>query len=115
MSVQRFDARAWLGSPMSRRRIDLSQFAEERTVVAGICARVAAEGDHALRELGKKFDGWAPGAGETFEVPKAELAAAAAGLPRADRDALEFAAKRIRAFHERQRQPASSGVNGLEL
>jgi histidinol dehydrogenase len=84
-------------------------------VVAGICARVAAEGDGALRELGKKFDRWAPGPGETFEVPKGELAAAANRLPPADRAALEFAAQRIRAFHERQLQPASTGLPGLEL
>jgi len=115
MSVKRFDAGSWLDSPLSRRRLDLSQFAAERTVVADICARVAAEGDAALRELGKKFDGWAPDAHETFEVPKAELAAAADRLPTADRAALEFAAQRIRAFHERQLQPASSGPPGLEL
>jgi histidinol dehydrogenase len=115
MSVKRFDSASWLGSPMSRRRLDLSQLGGERAVVADICARVAAEGDDALRELGQKFDGWAPGPGETFEVPGRELAAAADSLPPADRDALEFAAKRIRAFHERQLQPASSGLPGLEL
>jgi histidinol dehydrogenase len=115
MSVKRYDAAAWLDSPMSRRRLDLSQFAVERAVVADICVRVAAEGDEALRELGKKFDGWAPGAGESFEVPNSELAAAAETLPAADHAALEFAAQRIRAFHERQLQPASSGLPGLEL
>jgi histidinol dehydrogenase len=115
MSIKRFDSVSWLDSPMSRRRLDLSQFGGERAVVADICARVAGEGDDALRELGKKFDGWAPGPGETFEVPRGELAAAADSLPPADRDALEFAAKRIRAFHERQLQPVSSGLPGLEL
>ena len=59
-----------------RRRLDLSQLAAERAVVADICARFAAEGDQALRELGKKFDGWAPDAHENFEVPQADLAAA---------------------------------------
>ena len=115
MSVRRFDVGSWLDSPLSRRRLDLSQFAKERAVVADICARVAAEGDGALRELGTKFDGWAPGGGETFEVPKREVAAAAAKLAPADRAALEFAAERIRAFHERQAQPASSGLPGLKL
>ena len=115
MSVKRFDVGSWLDSPMSRRRLDLSQFDKERKVVADICARVAAEGDDALRELGKKFDRWAPDEGETFEVPKGQLAAAAESLPAADRAALEFAAKRIRAFHERQLQPASTGLPGLEL
>ncbi|MHB8612473.1 MAG: histidinol dehydrogenase [Candidatus Dormibacteraceae bacterium] len=115
MSVKRFDGGSWLDSPMSRRRPDLSQFAAERAVVADICARVAAEGDQALRELGMKFDGWAPDEEETFEVPKAELAAAAERLHPADRAALEFAAQRIRAFHESQVQPDSSGLPGMKL
>jgi len=51
MTVKRFDAGSWRDSPLSRRRLDLSQFAEERKVVADICARVASEGDQALREL----------------------------------------------------------------
>ena len=100
---------------MSRRRLDLSQFAAERSVVAGICAQVAAEGDEALRVLGKKFDGWAPGPDESFEVPKSELATAAGRLPAADRAALEFAAQRIRDFHVRQVQPPAIGPPGLKL
>jgi histidinol dehydrogenase len=115
MMVRRFDVGSWLDSPMSRRRLDLSQFAKERAVVADICARVAAEGDQALRELGKKFDGWAPGADETFEVPPRELAAAADRLAPADRAALEFAAQRIRDFHTRQPHSTSSGPPGLKL
>lgn len=115
MTVRRFDVGSWLDSPMSRRRLDLSQFSKERAVVADICARVAAEGDEALRELGKKFDGWAPGAEETFEVPPRELAAAADRLAPADRAALEFAAQRIRDFHVRQLQSTSSGPPGLKL
>src|SRR5258706_9031035 len=115
MAIKRFDVGSWLDSPMSRRRLDLSQFAKERAVVADICARVASEGDAALRELGAKFDGWAPEAGESFEVPNSELAAAANNVHPADRAALEFAAERIRGFHERQSQPASSGLPGLKL
>ena len=84
-------------------------------MVADICARVAAQGDDALRELGAKFDGWAPDPGETFEVPQRELAAAAAKLEAADRAALEFAAERIRAFHEQQLPSTASGLPGLQL
>jgi len=113
--VKRFDVGSWLDSPMSRRRLDLSQFATERAVVAEICARVAAEGDQALRELGQKFDGWAPGPDESFEVPKADLSAAAGRLPSADRAALEFAAQRIRDFHVRQVQAPATGPPGLKL
>ena len=115
MPLKRFDVGSWLDSPMSRRRLDLSQFAAERGVVADICARVAAEGDQALHELGQKFDGWAPGPDESFEVPRGELAAAAGRLPAADRAALEFAAQRIRDFHVRQVQPPTTGPPGLKL
>ena len=115
MSIKRFDVGSWLDSPISRRRLDLSQFSEERAVVVDICARVAAEGDEALRELGKKFDGWAPGAKESFEVPVRDLASAAGRLAPADRAALEFAAQRISDFHTRQLQPTSDGPPGLKL
>ena len=115
MPVRRFDVGSWVGSPLSRRRLDLTQFAKEREAVAEICARVMAEGDEALRELGLRFDGWAPEPGESFEVPKRDMAAAADRLPPADRAALEFAAGRIRDFHERQSEPASVGLPGLKL
>src|SRR2546428_6130457 len=115
MPVRRFDVGSWLDSPLSRRRLDLSQFAGERAVVAEICSRVAADGDAALREYGERFDGWAPRTGETFQVPEGDVAAAANRLPSADRAALEFAAQRIRDFHAKQLQTASSGPPGLKL
>ena len=115
MPVTRFDGASWLESPLSRRRLDLSTFSVERSAVAEICARVAVEGDSALREYGARFDGWAPAAGETFEVDRAELAAAAAGLAGPDRDALEFAAGRIRDFHSKQVQAATNGSSTLKL
>jgi len=113
--VKRFDVGSWLDSPLSRRRLDLSQFAEQRAAVQEICARVAAEGDSALRELGKKFDGWAPATGEDFEISRAELASAARRLPAADRAALEFAAERIREFHAGQLAQPPVGLPGLRL
>ena len=115
MPVRRFDVRSWLDSPMSRRRLDLSRFAEERATVAEICRRVLSEGDYALRELGEKFDGWAPGTDETFEVPTTKVREALDRLATADRAALEFAAARIRDFHVRQVQPATLGSPGLKL
>ena len=80
-----------------------------------ICARVAAEGDAALREYGLRFDGWAPGASESFEVPSGELESAAKRLAAPDRAALEFAAQRIREFHEAQVAPPAAGKPGLKL
>ena len=116
MAVKRFDAASWLDSPWSRRRLDLAQFAEERVAVQQICARVAAEGDAALREYGLRFDGWAPGASEPFEVPSGGLESAARRLAAPDRAALEFAAQRIREFHEAQVVAAPpAGKKGLKL
>lgn len=116
MPVKRFDAGSWLDSPMSRRRLDLSQFTAERAAVSEICAGVLARGDDALRELGRRFDGWAPGPHESFEVPQVELDRAPERLAAADRDALEFAAARIRDFHSRQVPSADSmGSRGLKL
>jgi histidinol dehydrogenase len=115
MAVQRFDAASWLESPLSRRMLDLSQFVTERAAVAGICARVAADGDEALREYGKKFDGWAPAQNERFEVGAGELASAAARLPAPDRAALEFAAARIHDFHARQVQSTTTESQNMAL
>jgi histidinol dehydrogenase len=102
MPITRFELDSWRRSPLSERRLDLFRFARERAAVAEICARVAAEGDAAVRELSARFDGWSPGPGEGFEVGAGALADAAAGLPSQDLAALEFAAERIRAFHARQ-------------
>jgi len=115
LAVKRFDARSWLESPWSRRRLDLARFAEERAAVQEICARVAADGDAALREYGLRFDGWAPGPSESFAVPSGEMASAAKRLAAPDRAALEFAAQRIRDFHEAQVAPPPAGKPGLEL
>lgn len=115
MPVRRFDARSWVASPFASRRLDLSQFAKERAAVAEICSRVLTDGDLALSELGRRFDGWAPPEGESFEVPPADLAAAIGRVASADRAALEFAATRIRGFHERQVAPDSTGQAVLRL
>jgi histidinol dehydrogenase len=111
MPVTRFDAETWLASPWSRRRFELSAFAAEQAAVAEICADVRARGDEALRELGRRLDGWAPPHGESFEVDMT----AAEGIDAADRQALEFAAERIRAFHSRQRPEEFLGMGGLGL
>ncbi|MCL4371582.1 MAG: histidinol dehydrogenase [Chloroflexi bacterium] len=65
-------------------------------VVRRIIAQVRAEGDAALRDLGRRIDGLALG---ELEVPAAEVRAAPRGIPRGLRAALETAADRVRAFH----------------
>src|SRR5437870_6272647 len=115
MGVKRFDVGSWLDSPMSRRRLDLAQFAEQRAAVQDICARVARDGDAALREYAIRFDGWAPTEAGSFQVPPADVAAASKRLSARDRSALEFAAQRIRDFHRAQVQPTSTGSPGMKL
>jgi histidinol dehydrogenase len=113
--IKRFDAATWAASPLSRRGLDLARYEAERRSVMEICARVSAEGDDALREYSARFDGWTPARGETFAVDAGEVGAAAGRLGGADRDALEFAARRIREFHTHQLDKATSGTAGLEL
>jgi histidinol dehydrogenase len=105
LTVERFDAASWRESPLSRRGLKLSELAREREAVIEICSRVLREGDAALRELGQKFDGWAPAPGESFAV---EVDAAIAA---ADREALLFAAGRIREFHQHQLPAPAAGGN----
>lgn len=112
MTVKRFDTKSWRDSPMSRRGLDLSEFARERAAVAEICDQVRREGDAALRELGTRFDGWAPGPGESFAI---ETTGALEQIDAADRKALEFAAERIRAFHSLQRPEEFLGSGDLGL
>ncbi|PLS22686.1 histidinol dehydrogenase [Neptunicoccus cionae] len=70
-------------------------------VVADILADVQARGDDAVIELTAKFDGMdlTP---ETLAFSKAEIDAAIETVPAAERAALELAAERIRAYHEKQ-------------
>lgn len=71
-------------------------------VVRDIIARVRAEGDAALIDLSLKFDR-ADLAATGIRVSADEIDAAVAGVDRATLEALEFAHRRIRAHHERQR------------
>ncbi|WP_298261309.1 histidinol dehydrogenase [uncultured Litoreibacter sp.] len=70
-------------------------------VVAGIIADVQTRGDEAIIELTAKFDRMDLTA-ETMAFSKAEMDAAIAQVPAVERDALELAAERIRAYHDRQ-------------
>ena len=70
-------------------------------VVAGIIADVRARGDAAVIDLTARFDRLqlTP---ETLRFSEAEIDAYVAQVPEAERAALELAAERIRAYHERQ-------------
>jgi histidinol dehydrogenase len=74
----------------------------ERTV-AGILADVKARGDTAVVDYTNRFDRVSAGAMADLELSKGELQAALDGLSADRRTALEAAAGRIRAYHERQK------------
>ncbi len=69
--------------------------------VAGIIADVRARGDVALIALTEKFDRLTL-TPETLAFSTEEIDAACDKVPVVERDALELAAARIRAYHERQ-------------
>lgn len=70
-------------------------------VVAGIITDVRTRGDAALIDLTSKFDRMdlTP---DTFAFSPEEIEAACASVPDTEHAALELAAERIRAYHERQ-------------
>jgi len=70
--------------------------------VAGILREVKARGDDAVLEYTRKLDQLEARSLAELEIGKAELVRALAALPGVRRDALEQAAARIRAYHERQ-------------
>ncbi|HST00802.1 MAG TPA: histidinol dehydrogenase [Usitatibacter sp.] len=69
---------------------------------AAILEDVSKRGDAALLDLTERFDRWKPANANALVVAPAQARAALEALPKAERDALEIAASRIRAFHERQ-------------
>ena len=73
----------------------------ERTVI-GILADVKARGDAAVIEYSNRFDRLTVTGMADLELSKVEMQQALDGLPSAQRQALEAAAERIRAYHARQ-------------
>ena len=80
--------------------------AETAAAAAAIVDDVRANGDAALLRLSRRFDGMPVAEASALELDGEALGQALAGLPAADRSALETAAGRIRRFHERQPQGA---------
>ena len=71
---------------------------------AEILDQVRQRGDAALLEYTQRFDRWTPASAQALVVPREQAKAALDALGREEREALEFAAHRIRTYHERQRQ-----------
>src|SRR4051812_32275226 len=75
---------------------------EVERAAAAIVADVRARGDAAVLEHTARLDGVRAGGVAELEIPRPALERSLAGLERAQREALERAAARIRAYHERQ-------------
>ncbi len=75
---------------------------------AGILADVKARGDAAVLDYTNKFDRLSAASVAALEIPRAELQAALDSLEPARRAALQAAADRVRAYHERQKQECGS-------
>jgi len=71
---------------------------------AEILEGVRTRGDAAVLEYTARFDRWKPASAAALRVPADEARAALRALGAAEREALEFSAARIRAYHERQLQ-----------
>ncbi|PPE65833.1 histidinol dehydrogenase [Caldimonas caldifontis] len=72
------------------------------TRVAEILADVRARGDAAVLEYTARFDGLNAASVAALELSPAELKAAFEAIPASQREALQAAAQRVRAYHERQ-------------
>jgi histidinol dehydrogenase len=68
-----------------------------------VIADIRARGDAALIDYTNRFDGWEAKTAADLEIPLARLAQAHAAIPAEQREALEHAAARIRAYAERQK------------
>lgn len=82
--------------------------ADVEKAVKAIIDDIRRRGDAALVEYTRRFDGLDTTDAAVLQVDGDRLAAAFAKLDAAQRDAVEFAAERIRAYHERQRQESWS-------
>jgi len=92
--------------------------AEVREAAGRIVADVRARGDAALLELTRRLDGWEPGSAADLVAGPADFAAAYRSLPAGSRRALSLAAKRVEAFHRRERDavvPAFRDALGASL
>ncbi len=86
------------------RSASASASAEVEASVRQILGAVRSRGDDAVREYTEKFDGRAPDASGSYEIPAARWRERAASVDEAVARALEAASRRIRRFHEHQVQ-----------
>jgi histidinol dehydrogenase len=110
--LKRLDASA-PGFESALARLTAFETKEDESVesaVASIVADVRARGDAALLEYTARLDRVRAAGVAELELSRKELAAAYESLATAERDALDAAAIRIRAYHERERAQSWSFV-----
>ena len=107
LSIRRLDARAAdFGTALDALiRFEAAQDPAIDSAVAAIIADVRLRGDAAVLDYTERFDGIRATRVADLEIDAKAMRAAHDALPAAERNALETAAARIRAFHERQRNP----------
>jgi histidinol dehydrogenase len=76
--------------------------------VAGVLAKVRADGDAAVLEFTQRFDAWEALSAADLEIPRSRVQAALESIDADVRAALETAAERIRSYHQHQRQESWS-------
>src|SRR5438105_3048554 len=96
---------------------EAAQDQEVERATADILEAVRSRGDDALIEFTARFDRWNPRSPTDLLVSPGEMRAALESIDRSVREALELAARRIRAYHEHQRQESwrSREADGTEL
>lgn len=104
LSTQASDFAAQLDQLLHR---DAEQVAGVEQTVAQVIGDVAQQGDQALFEYTKKFDGFDAEA-RGIEVPQWRIEQALNDIPAKQREALEYAADRVRQYHKKQLQESWS-------
>ena len=74
-----------------------------KQTVEQIIEDIRCQGDAALLQYTRRFDGWEPAGASALEIPLDRLAQAWDGIPLLQQQALEHAAERIRSYAERQK------------
>src|SRR5690625_4929647 len=82
---------------------DASDDAAIEAATADILQTVKKHGDAAVLDYTKQFDHVAAQSLAELEIPSSQCQEALDNLPKNQRDALQFAAQRIRQYHERQK------------
>ena len=110
MNIKRLDSKQADFSAQLDALLAFEATADEKleATVAGILADVKRRGDEAVLEYTRKFDRLPLADAAAMELPRDKLKAAFDGLPAAQRSALEQAAQRVTAYHEKQRMESWS-------